>query len=187
MCSSDLLGAVDAVAVGCGPGLFTGVRVGVTTAKTVAAALGVPVVPVPSLDLLAWRLRFGTGTVVATLDARRGECYWARYRPTGSGVERIGDFGLGPPETIVAALREDGAAGAVVCCGDGPARYPDAFATCGPEVTFAGPTHLAPSLAGLVAIATARVAAGDTEVAEAVRPLYLRRSDAEIAWDGRQA
>ena len=46
---------------------------------------------------------------------------------------------------------------------------------------------LAPSLAGLVAIATARVAAGDTEVAEAVRPLYLRRSDAEIAWDGREA
>jgi len=176
--------AVGAVAVACGPGLFTGVRVGVTTAKTMAAALAVPVVAVPSLDLLARPLRVASGLVVATLDARRGECYWARYRVSGGEVYREGEFGVDAPETIVAAIASEPA---VVVCGDGPRRYPEAFAGCAPTVVRAGPAHEAPDLDALVAIATERIARGDFETAEAVQPLYLRRSDAEIARDAREA
>jgi len=178
------LGSIGAVAVACGPGLFTGVRVGVTTAKTMASALAVPVIAVPSLDLLAHPLRFGTGLVVATLDARRGECYWARYRVHGGEVRREGELMIDSPETVVAALAaEDGA----LVCGDGPLRYPAAFAACAPTVVRAGPAHEAPDLDALVAIATERIARGETESAEAVQPLYLRRSDAEIARDARDA
>ena len=85
------LGDVDAVAVDCGPGLYTGLRAGLATAKATAAALGVGVVPVGSLEALA----FGAGagarpgdTILSVLDARRGEVFWARYRlAAGPGGE----------------------------------------------------------------------------------------------------
>src|SRR5262245_578783 len=63
------------VAVGTGPGMFTGLRVGVTTAKVLAQSLRIPVIPVSSLDLLAYPLRHAHGRVIATIDARRNELY----------------------------------------------------------------------------------------------------------------
>ena len=75
------LGDVDVVAVDCGPGLYTGLRAGLATAKATAAALGVPVVPVGSLEALAFGARPRPGdTVLSVLDARRGEVFWAWYR-----------------------------------------------------------------------------------------------------------
>ena len=82
---------VDAFALGIGPGLFTGLRVGLTTAKVMAASLGRPVVPVSSLELVALPVRHVTGVVVAVTDARRSEVYRAAVRPRGRGhVERRG-------------------------------------------------------------------------------------------------
>ena len=75
------LGDVDVVAVDCGPGLYTGLRAGIATAKAAAAALGVGVVPVGSLEALAFGARPRPGeTVLSVLDARRGEVFWAWYR-----------------------------------------------------------------------------------------------------------
>ena len=79
--ASVTLGDVDVVAVDCGPGLYTGLRAGLATAKATAAALGVPVVPVGSLEALAFGARPRPGdTVLSVLDARRGEVFWAWYR-----------------------------------------------------------------------------------------------------------
>ena len=75
------LGDVDVVAVDCGPGLYTGLRAGLATAKATAAALGVEVVAVGSLEALAFGARPRPGdTVLSVLDARRGEVFWAWYR-----------------------------------------------------------------------------------------------------------
>ena len=91
---------ISAVAVGIGPGMFTGLRVGVTTAKVLAQSLRVPVIPIPSLDLLAYPLRYARRLVVATIDARRHELYWALYRQVPGGVQRVSEYELGTPDDL---------------------------------------------------------------------------------------
>ena len=68
---------LDGVAVDIGPGLFTGLRVGLATARTIATARGIPAVGVTSLEALAHPHRRRPGTLVPVVDARRGEVYWA--------------------------------------------------------------------------------------------------------------
>ena len=86
------LGDVDVVAVDNGPGLFTGLRAGLATAKATAAALGIGVAPVGSLEALALDAGACPGDiVVSALDARRGEIFWAVYVSSADGSEGAGD------------------------------------------------------------------------------------------------
>jgi tRNA threonylcarbamoyladenosine biosynthesis protein TsaB len=144
-------GDLRAVAVGVGPGPFTGLRVGVVTARTLGAALGVPVYGVCSLDILAAEARVGEPFLVAT-DARRKEVYWARYDANGS---RRGEPAVGRP----AAIATD-----CPTAGRGAVLYPEHFPNAVP------PEYL--SAATLAAL----VAEGSVEPLPAV-PLYLRRPD----------
>jgi len=173
------LDALDALAVGVGPGLFTGLRVGVTTVKVMAQALAVGVVAVPSLDLIAYPLRHARRVVAVVVDARRREVFHATYRPVVGGVERVSEYTVAPAPQVASALAAAG--DDVILAGDGVDQYWSAFA--GLECAeVAGPDFDAPSAAALVELATRRVARGDVEVPDAVRPLYLRESDAALAW-----
>jgi tRNA threonylcarbamoyladenosine biosynthesis protein TsaB len=174
---------LSAIAVAIGPGMFTGLRVGVTTAKVLAQALRIPVVPVVSLDLLAYPLRHASSLVVPVMDARRREVYYAMYRPVPGGIQRLGEYELGSVDDVTAELRARG--GEALVCGDGALRNAAAFADCD-RVALAGASHAAPSLPALVELATGRFEREEFLPAAAVTPLYLRRSDAEITWDVRQ-
>jgi tRNA threonylcarbamoyladenosine biosynthesis protein TsaB len=171
---------VSAIAVGVGPGMFTGLRVGVTTAKVLAQALRVPMIPIPSLDLLAYPLRHAHGLVVATIDARRNELYYALYRTVPGGVQRASDYEVGAPDDLVAELEARGEE--ALLCGDGALRFAKAFAEV-KRTEIAGPAHAAPSLAALSELAVARYQREEFCPADEVLPLYLRKSDAELAWD----
>lgn len=140
----------DAVVVGLGPGPFTGLRVGVVTARTMGHALGIPVQGACSLDALAT-----PGGAVAT-DARRREVYWARYDAAGV---RVDGPHVSKPHDAAAALRE---AGVTRVEGAGPYLYPDAFA--GFE---RGAEH-----------PDARRLLGAPRIEGDLTPLYLRRPDA---------
>jgi tRNA threonylcarbamoyladenosine biosynthesis protein TsaB len=172
---------LSAVAVGIGPGMFTGLRVGVTTAKVLAQSLRIPAIPVPSLDLLAYPLRHARGLVVATIDARRHELYWAIYQPVHGGVQRVSEYELGDPAELVAELEARGQD--AILCGDGVLHFPDVFTSMGRGAEIAGPAHASPSLAALAELARARYEREDFCAPEQVLPMYLRRSDAEIEWD----
>lgn len=172
------LADLAAIAVAIGPGMFTGLRVGITTAVVLASALDRPVVPVPSLDLLALPLcHAAQDLVVPVLDARRNEVYWAAYRPVPGGVVRETDDAIATPAALAAELAARGER--ALLCGDGAVRFADAFAGSG-HVTVAGPEHAAPSLVALVALGARLLAQGATCAPADVAPRYLRKSDAEI-------
>lgn len=175
---------LSAIAVGIGPGMFTGLRVGVTTAKMLAQTLRVPVVPVSSLDLLAYPLRHSRRLVVATIDARRNELYYAMYRPVPGGVQRVSDYELSTPGDLAGELEARG--DEVLVCGDGVLRFADEFAQLD-RVELAGPAHAAPDLAALAELATGRYQREEFTGAGDVVPMYLRRSDAEIEWERKGA
>jgi tRNA threonylcarbamoyladenosine biosynthesis protein TsaB len=178
------LARLSGIAVGLGPGLFTGLRVGVTTAKTMAQALRVPIVGVASLDLVAYPLRHANRLVVAVLDARRHEVFHARYRPVPGGVQRVSDYEVGTPADLVADLVAAGEE--VLFAGEGALRCRDDFAEVD-RAEQAGAAFAFPSGAALVELATSRMEREDFSSPWEIQPMYLRQSDAEIEWERREA
>ncbi len=115
------LDRISAIGVGLGPGLFTGLRVGVTTAKIMAQALRVPVVGISSLDLVAYPLRYCSRRIVVVLDARRHEVFDASYRSVPGGVQRVSEYQVRTPADLVADLEAE--PGDILLAGDGARRY----------------------------------------------------------------
>ena len=198
--SGVTLSDVDALAVDIGPGLFTGLRVGVATAKALGQALGLGVLGVTSLDILAAGAREVAGParsarVVSVVDARRSEVFAAAY-----------DFGDGDddgdardpadvrddraealsPDALVQWLEELAATGPVLVVGDGAVRYLDRLAPLpGVDTGLAGEVG-APSPSVLARLAAQRLTAGVVATAPGdVVPDYRRHADARINWEER--
>jgi tRNA threonylcarbamoyl adenosine modification protein YeaZ len=153
---------LEAIAVGTGPGPYTGLRAGLVTARVLASALNIPAVGVCTLDVIARvaaPAAAGREFVVAT-DARRKEVYWARYTPT---AQRVAGPAVGPPDDLAAA-------GAAPCpvAGEGPVLYPEMSACTIP------PRY--PDAAQLAEIAALCLAEPGPQAPP--EPLYLRRPDA---------
>ncbi len=201
--SGCTVGDIERIAVDVGPGLFTGLRVGVATAKALAQALGVGVLGASSLDVLAAAAvdRYGrtaarTGPIASVVDARRGEVFAAAYR-----FDRVADQAVVPdPETVrddrpepmapealvdwLVALAAD--AGGVTVVGDGAARYRHLLSVHGPlDLRWADELSAPPPLA-LARLALARLSDGAPTVAAAdLVPDYRRPADARINWEQR--
>ena len=173
------LDELGAVAVDVGPGLFSGLRVGVTTAKTMAQMLRLPVIGVSSLDLLAFPVRYSNRLIVAAIDARRGELFYAFYRQVPGGVQCLSGYHVGTPDDLVSELVARGEDALLV--GDGAMRYAEDFTDVA-RVDFAGPAHSYPSATALVELAHPRALREEFVAASEVEPLYLRKTDAEINW-----
>lgn len=173
---------VSVVAVDIGPGLFTGLRVGIAAAKAMAHALRVPMVGISSLDLLAWPVRHTTREIVAVVDARRGEVFHARYRPTPGGVQRIAGPEVSSPAELRAELQASDREYLLV--GDGALRYGEEWDDMvRAEVAEQYLAH--PNAASLVQLAHARALREDFVQPWQLEPLYLRPPDAEINWTTR--
>jgi tRNA threonylcarbamoyladenosine biosynthesis protein TsaB len=143
-----------------GPGPYTGLRVGLVTARVLGAALGIPVHGLCTLDVIAADVDAGGEDFLVATDARRRELYWARYDGTGRRV--AGPEVSKPPLIPASGLRS---------AGEGPMLYP--------EVLPDGLGPAFPAAATLCRVAVAALAAGDPESKLLPpEPLYLRRPDA---------
>ncbi len=177
------LGEIGVVAVDLGPGLFTGLRVGVAAAKAMAHALRLPMIGVPSLDLLAFPVRFSPRLIAAVIDARRGELFYAFYRQVPGGIQRLSDHAVGTPDDLVSELIATGDDCLLV--GDGALRYREAFEGLSKvELVDEGLAH--PSASSLVQLAHARALREDFVKPWDLSPLYLRKPDAEVNWATRE-
>lgn len=171
---------LGAVAVDIGPGLFSGLRVGVTTAKTLAQALRLPMIGVASLDLLAFPVRHSSRLIVPVIDARRGEVFYACYRQVPGGVQNLSGYEIGSPDDLASELVAKGEDALLV--GDGALRYSAELSrVAGSHI--AGPPNVYPSAAALVALAHAKALREEFVSPSKLEPLYLRRTDAELNWD----
>ena len=179
------LDEIGAIAVDVGPGLFTGLRVGIATAKAMAHALRVPVIAMTSLDLLAFPLRHADRLIGAVIDARRGEVYHAFYRQVPGGVQRLTGPAVGPLDDLVADLLATGEEALLV--GDGALRYRERICAGARRVEFAEQWLAHPSAAPLVQLAHAKALREEWVKPAEVQPLYLRKPDAEINWATRES
>ena len=158
---------LDAIAVGRGPGAFTGVRLAVALAQGMALALDRPVLPVSTLAALAWPAR-GASSVLAAIDARMGEVYLGWFRAEGEGLHAIG------PEWMAAPAQVDVDAAALIGVGTGFAAAEGALAEALlSKLVACDPTAL-PHAADLARIAALDFAAGRAIAPDALEPAYLR-------------
>ncbi len=140
---------VGVVVVGRGPGSFTGVRIGVATAKGLAQGLGAPLYGVGTLDAIAWQLADFEGTVCVLGDAMRGEVYPALFEATGEAVRRLTPDRVADPQTVAETWSQ--LAGPLLLAGNGLAKHVELFSAAMPSARIAEQHLWYPSGTGLIA------------------------------------
>ncbi|MDA8096775.1 MAG: tRNA (adenosine(37)-N6)-threonylcarbamoyltransferase complex dimerization subunit type 1 TsaB [Desulforudis sp.] len=174
---------LEGIAVSSGPGSFTGLRIGLTTAKSLAHALDLPVVGVPSLDVLAYPVRETAGLVCAIVPARKGEVYAGVYGP-GHPEPRC----LHGPVAL-----ETGALVEMACRLDEPILFlGEAVSSCrellekelGTRARFS-PVSLQPRGAVVAEMGRVRLVDGRGTTAFTLQPEYIRPPAAELVWQAR--
>ena len=172
---------VGAVIVGRGPGSFTGVRIGVSTAKGIAQGLGVPLYGVGTLDAIAHRFAGREGLLGVVGDAMRKEVYPALFRCTDGEVRRLTPHAVAPPAEVAEEWRTCDEP--IVVAGNGLAKYAGVFeSVLGDALFLAHEAMWAPTGQSLLAAgwrARADGVSGDGEAASLL-PVYTRLSDAEV-------
>lgn len=171
---------IGGVAISLGPGLFTGMRVGVATGKALAQALSVPVVGMASLDLVAYEVRYSPKAICAVLDARRNEVFYAFYKSSPGGIQRLTRYHVERPERLavrIAANPEE-----VLLVGNGALLYRSTFQDLGSGTEIAAMSHSFPDAKALVELGLTRMFREDFDSVFELAPLYLRHSAKPIQW-----
>jgi tRNA threonylcarbamoyladenosine biosynthesis protein TsaB len=169
---------LDAVVVDAGPGLYTGIRVGIAAAQGMAATLGIPVLPANSLDALALEATTGHRQIWAVVDVRRGQLAACSYRPVPGGVVKEGPAQLVSPEqlrAILQALPDE-----VLLVGDLGA-FDESMVSGLHRVKTGRPRF--PAARALIQIGAGQLERGEVPGPEEIRPLYLREPDVNLNFE----
>jgi tRNA threonylcarbamoyladenosine biosynthesis protein TsaB len=154
--------------------------VGVATAKAMAHTLSLPIVGITSLDLLAYAVRYASKTICAVLDARRGEVFYAFYRSSPGGVQRMSEYRVEKPGQLaigIASRPEE-----VLLVGSGALLYREVFDDLGTLIEVGSMGHAFPDAKALVELSLPRLFREEFDSPYQLTPLYLRRSARPIQW-----
>lgn len=182
MDKSDLSG----VAVSLGPGSFTSLRVGISTAKGICYSLGIPLIGVSSLKALAMNLPFAPYNICPVMDARKGEVFTALFRFTNGDLERITEDVVISPEGLVELIKDN-----TIFVGDGALVYKDYLEdNLGSGIMFSPINTNFPRASNLALseIGKFKEDRDNKYLYDEIMnlaPHYLRKSEAEISKEGR--
>jgi len=167
--------SIEALAVGLGPGSFTGLRIGLATMKGMALSLRIPLVGVSSLEAIARGLAFAKDPVWAVIDARKGQVFAALYQEDDRGnINRAGDELVLMPQELAEIIR-----GKAILAGGGARLYRKIFQDrLGDNICFAQAGHDYPRASQVGLIALDRLASGESDDPDTLAPHYVRDADA---------
>ncbi|MGR3174770.1 MAG: tRNA (adenosine(37)-N6)-threonylcarbamoyltransferase complex dimerization subunit type 1 TsaB [Candidatus Scalindua sp.] len=164
---------IDLIAVSIGPGSYTGLRIGVTCAKTLAYGLGKPVIDVPTMDVLVRNIKDDVKHICPVIDAKRKRVYACIYDRNNSKDKRITDFLFITPEELRDILPES-----TLIFGDGVAPYKEIFAQGNITIEEDEKPGIAEAV-NVARLGLERYEQGDRCEINSLVPLYLRKSEAE--------
>ncbi len=172
---------VDGFAVAIGPGSFTGLRIGLSAVKGLALVTGKPVAAVPTLRALAWNVPFAAHPVCPMLDARKNEVYAALYTHEGPTLTQI------MPEAVISLSKLSGViTGRTVFTGEASHHYrAEIEKLFGERALFAPRAAVLPSAASVAEIGIEMIRSGRYSDPDSLTPMYIRRPEAEVAWEKR--
>ncbi len=173
---------IDAIAISLGPGSFTGLRIGVATAKGLAMATGRHLIGIPSLEALAGQIQYTNRLICPVIDARKKEVYTAIYRHQQQNLRVLVPPMAISPQALAAQIGEP-----VVFIGDGSVLYRDVLAEAlGELASFADSEVYFPRAATIGRLALSKWQAHDFLNPVSAVPTYIRPSDAEMMTDKKQ-
>jgi tRNA threonylcarbamoyladenosine biosynthesis protein TsaB len=182
--SQTSLSELDAIAVSVGPGSFTGLRVGLATAKGLVMGAEKAMVLIPTLEAMAAAFPYSKMRVAPFLHARRDEVYWALFDLSEGFPRRLLPDTAASPQD---ALDQIGDAGDVLFVGDGAVKHRDLILKGRSGQAFFPPRALQfPSAAAVAELGLLRFLKGETTPSTEAVPVYLRPSTAELKWEAGQ-
>ncbi len=174
---------LDAIAIANGPGSFTGLRIGVATAKGLAHALDIPIIPVKTLDALAFNIGFTDKLICPMMDARRNQVYTALYTYENNTFKNILPSTVVPIEDIFSEIKTIGRE--VVFLGDGVAPHIEHIQNnfTKKEYVLAPLNNNIQRAASVAALGMKDAQEGKGESYMNFAPIYLRKSQAEREYE----
>ncbi|MBR0283754.1 MAG: tRNA (adenosine(37)-N6)-threonylcarbamoyltransferase complex dimerization subunit type 1 TsaB [Selenomonadaceae bacterium] len=174
---------LEGIAVSLGPGSFTGLRIGLATAKAMAYALQLPIVGVPTLRALAWHFPVEGFQLLPMIDAQKGNVYVERYMWEHGKLLKKTEVQVLPVEDVIRRTEE--LPGTVVLMGDVISKRIEGKQTLPMHVMLA-PLHLRmPRAANVALCGLELLKEGKTGNVMDMEPVYIRRSEAEVLWEKR--